>query len=140
MKKQHPCNNKQNKDPKPFQPAHTPNGDKGTKLKDKKTERHCNFCGKDGHLESKCLKKMEASEATIKKHNVNLDSHSSNSSSHGHALFGYGFSFTATSTSSSNEWLIGFGTSNHMAKNKDIFSTLNKCNIDPNYFENNMKA
>jgi hypothetical protein len=49
---------------------------------------------------------MEALEATMKKHNINLDSSSSNSSSHGHALSASGFSFNATSTSSSNEWLI----------------------------------
>jgi hypothetical protein len=54
-------------------------------------------------VESKCLKKMEGLEATMKKHNINIDS---SSSSHGHALFSSGFFFNATSTSSSNEWPI----------------------------------
>jgi hypothetical protein len=71
---------------------------------------------------------MEALEATMKKHNINLDSSSSNSSSHGHALSASSFSFNATSTSSSNEWLIDSGASYHMAKDKAIFFALNECN------------
>jgi hypothetical protein len=63
----------------------------------------------------------------MKKHNIDIDSNSS-SSSHGHALSAFGFSFNTTSTSSSYEWLIGFGASYHMAKDKDIFSALNECN------------
>jgi hypothetical protein len=67
---------------------------------------------------------MAALEATMKKHNISIDSTSS-SSSHGHALFVSGFSFNTTSTSSSDEWLIDSGASYHMAKDKDIFSALN---------------
>jgi hypothetical protein len=60
-KKQHPrYNNKQHKGPKPTQTTSTPNGDKGAKYKNKKTDRHCNFCDKYGHDESKCFKKMES--------------------------------------------------------------------------------
>jgi hypothetical protein len=44
-----------------------------------------------------------------------------------HFLF-LGFSFNATSTSSSDEWLIDSRESYHMAKDKDIFSSLNECN------------
>jgi hypothetical protein len=43
-------------------------------------------------------------------------------------LFASSFSFNAISTSSSDEWLIDSGTSYHMAKDKAIFSCLNKCN------------
>ena len=129
-KKQHPrYNNKQHKGPKPTQTASAPNGDKGEKYKNNKTDRHCNFCDKDGRDESKCFKKMATLEAVTKKHNINIDSTSSSSSSHGHALSAYGFSFNTTSTSSSNEWLIDSGASYHMAKDKDIFFALNKCNI-----------
>jgi hypothetical protein len=64
----------------------------------------------------------------MKKHNINIDSSSSNSSSHGHALSTSSFSFNATSTSSSYEWLIDFGASYHMAKDKAIFYSLNECN------------
>jgi hypothetical protein len=60
---------------------------------------------------------MEALEATMKKHNINIDS----SSSHGHALSSSGSSFNANSTSSSNEWLNDFGAYYHMAKDKTIF-------------------
>jgi hypothetical protein len=63
----------------------------------------------------------------MKKHNINIDSTTS-SSSHGHALYTFGFSFNTTSTSISDEWLIDYGESYHMAKDKDIFSTLNECN------------
>jgi transposase InsO family protein len=69
---------------------------------------------------------MVALEAAMKKHNISIDSTSS--SSHGHALSTSGFSFNTTSTSSSNEWLIDSGAYYHMAKDKDIFSTLNECN------------
>jgi hypothetical protein len=75
---------------------------------------------------------MEALEATMKKHNINLDSSSSNSSSHGHALSASGFSFNATSTSSSDEWLIDSGASYHMAKDKAIFLLL--MNVTPNKY------
>jgi hypothetical protein len=92
-KKQHPRhNNKQYKGPKPTQTTFAPNGDKGEKYKNKNTNRHCNFCDKDGHDESKCFKKMAALEAMMKKHNISIDSTSS-SSSHGHALSASGFSF-----------------------------------------------
>jgi hypothetical protein len=120
-KKQHPhYNNKQHKGPKPAQTASSPNGDKGEKYKNKKNGRHCNFCDKDGHDESKCFKKMSSLEATMKKHNISIDSTSSYSS-HGHALSSFGFSFNTTYTSSSDEWLIDSGASYHMAKDKDIF-------------------
>jgi hypothetical protein len=127
-KKQHPRRNKkQNKGPKPSHPTSTPNGDKGEKSKSKKTNKHCNFCGKDGHVESKCFKKMEALEAMMKKHNMTIDS---SSSSHGHAHSPSSLSFNATSTSSSNEWFIDFGASYHMAKDKAIFYALNECNTN----------
>jgi hypothetical protein len=65
-------------------------------------------------------------EATMKNHNISIDSTSS--SSHGHALSASGFSFNATSTSSYNEWIIYFRESYHMVKDKDIFVSLNECN------------
>jgi hypothetical protein len=70
---------------------------------------------------------MAALEATMKKHNINIDS---TSSSHGNALFASGFSFNSisTTTSSSDDWLIDLGASYHMAKDKTIFSSLNECN------------
>jgi hypothetical protein len=74
-KKQHPhYNNKQHRGPKPTQTASTPTGDKGEKYKSKNTNRHCNFCDKDGHDESKCFKKMAVLEAVMKKHNISIDS------------------------------------------------------------------
>jgi hypothetical protein len=127
-KKQHPrYNNKQHKGPKPAQATSTPTGDKGEKYKSKNTHRHCNFCDKDGHDESKCFKKMAALEAAMKKHNINIDS---TSSSHRHALSASGFSFNSnsTTTSSSVEWLIDSGASYHMVKDKAIFFSLNECN------------
>jgi hypothetical protein len=129
-KKQHPRHNKkQYKGLKPTQIAFTPNGDKGEKYKSKNTNRHCQFCDKYGHDESKCFKKMKSLEAMMKKHNINIDS-TSYSSSHGHALSTSGFSFNTTSTSTftSDEWLIDFGASYHMAKDRAIFYTLNECN------------
>jgi hypothetical protein len=128
-KKQRPLhNNKQKKGPKPTQIASAPNGDKGAKYKNKKTDRHCNFCGKYGHDESKCFKKMVDLEVVMKKHNINIESTSS-SSSHGHALSASGFSFNTTSIFSSfDEWLIKSRAYYHMAKEKSIFFTLNECN------------
>jgi hypothetical protein len=65
-KKQHPRhNNKQHKGPKPTLSASAPNSDKGAKYKNKKIDRHCNICDKDGHDESKCFKKMAALEAVM---------------------------------------------------------------------------
>jgi hypothetical protein len=66
-KKRHPRRNKkQHKGPKPTQTTSAPNGDKGAKYKNKNTNRHCNFCDKDGHDEFKCFKKMTVLEATMK--------------------------------------------------------------------------
>jgi hypothetical protein len=127
-KKQHPRhNNKQYKGTKPTQTTFAPNGDKGAKYKNKKTDRHCNFCDKDGHNESKYFKNMAALEVAIKKHNISIDSTSS-SSSHGHALSASRFDFNTPSTSTSDKWLIDYGASYHMAKDRDIFSTLNESN------------
>jgi hypothetical protein len=127
-KKQHPHHNKKKyKGPKPTQTNFASNGDKGAKYKNKNTNRHCNFCDKYGHDESKYFKKMEDLEASMKKHNIIIDSTSS-CSSHGHALSASGFSFNTPSTSTSDKWLIDSGESYHMAKDKDIFSTLNECN------------
>ena len=71
---------------------------------------------------------MVALEATMKKHDINLDSFSE-STSHGHALCASGYSYPASSSSStSNEWLIDYGASYHMTKDQAIFSTLNECN------------
>jgi hypothetical protein len=72
---------------------------------------------------------MVALEATMKKHKIGINStSSSSSSSHGHALSTSSFSFNATSNYSYDEWLIDSGESYHMAKDKDIFSSLNECN------------
>jgi hypothetical protein len=127
-KKQHPRYKiKQYKGPKPGQTASTPNADKGEKYKNKNTNRHCNFCDKDGHDESKCFKKMTTLEAVMKNHKISIDSTSS-SSSHGHTLSASHFSFNTPSTSTSDKWLIDSRASYHIAKDRDIFSTLNECN------------
>jgi hypothetical protein len=67
---------------------------------------------------------MEDLEAVMKKHNINIDS----TSSHGHALSASSFSFNTPSTSTCDKCLIDYGASYHMAKDRDIFSTLNECN------------
>jgi hypothetical protein len=67
---------------------------------------------------------MAALEAAMKNHNIGIDS---NSSSHGHALSSSGFSFNTPSTSTSDKWFIDYGAYFHMAKDRDIFSTLNEC-------------
>jgi hypothetical protein len=127
-KKQHPRHkNKQHKGPKPTKPTSTHNSDKGEEYKNKKTNRHCNFCDKYDHDESKCFKKMAALEAAMKNHNINIDS-TSFSSSHGHALSASGFSLNTTFVSSSDEWLIDSRAYYHMDKDRNIFSALNECN------------
>jgi hypothetical protein len=113
-KKKHPRYNKnQHKHPKPSQTASTPNGDKGEKYKNKKTNKHCKFCDKHGHVESKCFKKMAALEETMKKKNISMDSTSS-SSSHGHVFSASGFSFNTTSTSSSSLLVSGLLILEHL--------------------------
>jgi hypothetical protein len=125
-KKQHPrYNNKKHKGPKTTHTYSTTNGDKGEKYKNKKIDRHCNFCDKYGHDESKCFKKMTTLEAVMKKHNIDIDS---TFSSFRHALSASGFGFNKTSTSSSDEWLIDSRASYHMAEDKHICFSLNACN------------
>jgi hypothetical protein len=87
-KKQHPKRNgpkPNNKGLKHDKAAHlnekvTHHNDKSNKNKGKKTDIHCNFCDRDGHTESKCFKKMEALEAAMKKHTIQLDTSSTSSS------------------------------------------------------------
>jgi hypothetical protein len=47
---------------------------------------------------------------------------------YGLALSSFGFSFLETSTSYANEWLTGYGSYYHMAKDDTIFFALNECN------------
>ena len=90
LKKQNFHNNKPNKGPKPSHSTHSLKNDKGSNPKGKKTKHYCNYCGKDNHDESKCFKKMATLEATMKKHNINLDL-SFVSTTHGHALCAFVF-------------------------------------------------
>ena len=78
---------------------------------------------------------MEALEAIMKKHDIQLDTYSTSSS--GQALFssayassrsGYALNASSSSSSSSHEWLIDSRASYHMVKDKLVFSTLNDCN------------
>ena len=76
---------------------------------------------------------MEALEASMKKHNINLE-HSSPSSS-GMALSACGcqasrsgYALNVSSSSHFHKWLIDSGASCHMAKNKSMFSSLNDYN------------
>ena len=85
------------------------------------------FVGKIIMMNLSCFKKMAALEVAMKKHHISLDS-SSESTSHGHTLCASGYSYTPSSSSTSNEWLIDFGTSYHMAKDQAIFSTMHECN------------
>eukprot|EP00253_Pinus_taeda_P029052 PITA_29052 len=78
---------------------------------------------------------MEALEAAMKKHNFHLEHSSTSTSSSGIALSAYGcqasrsgYALNVSSSSHSHEWLIDFGASYHMAKNKAMFSSLNDCN------------
>ena len=89
------------------------------------------FVGKKNHNESKCFKKMASLEAPMKKHHINLDS-SSEYTSHGHALCASGYSYTASSSSTSNEWIIDYVSSYHMAKDQAIF--LLCINVTPNKY------
>eukprot|EP00253_Pinus_taeda_P033909 PITA_33909 len=106
--------------------------DKANNNKGRKTNRHCNFCNRDGHLESKCFKKMEALEAATKKHNIHLEHSSTSTSSSGITLYAcgcqaswFGYALNVSSSSHSHEWLIDSRASYHMAKNKAMFSSLN---------------
>ena len=67
---------------------------------------------------------MAALEAAMKKHHIILDS-SSESTSHRHALCASGYSYIASSSSTSNEWLIDFGASYHIAKDQSILLCMN---------------
>jgi hypothetical protein len=120
-KKQHPLqHNKQYKGPKPTKIAFAPNGDKGEKYKNKNTNRHCNFCVKYGHDESKCFKKITTLEEAMKKHNIIIDSTSSYSHGHGISASSFSFNTNSTSTSTSDEWLIDSKASYHMTKDRDV--------------------
>eukprot|EP00253_Pinus_taeda_P028506 PITA_28506 len=136
-KKNGPKPNKGPKQPQSQNERSFQQNDKTNKNKWKKTDRHCNFCNRDGHLESKCFKKMEALEAAMKKHNIHVEhsSTSTSTSSSGMALSACrcqssqsGYALNVSPSSHSHEWLIDSGASYHMAKNKAMFSSLHDCN------------
>ena len=69
----------------------------------------------------------------MKKHNINLEHCSPSSSGMVLSACGFqasrsGYALNVSSSSHSHEWLIDFGASYHMAKNKAMFSSLNDCN------------
>lgn len=72
---------------------------------------------------------METLESTMKKNNISLDTFFT---SFGHALSSFGYSlnasYSSSSSSSSNEWVIDYVSSYHIAKDKAIFLDLNECN------------
>ena len=81
---------------------------------------------------------MEALEAVMKKHNIHLEKFST--SSLGMEIFACGceasrsgYALNVYCSSHSHEWLIDSGASYHMAKNKDMFSSLNDYNTKKIY-------
>ena len=75
---------------------------------------------------------MEALEAAMKKHNIHVDNSSTSSSKMALSTCGcqasrYGYALNVSFSSHSHEWLIDYGASYHMAKNKVMFSYLNDC-------------
>ena len=75
---------------------------------------------------------MEALEVAIKKHGIHLDTSTSSLgqelSSSIYAPSKLDYSLNISSSSPSHEWLIDFGASYHMVKDKSMFSTLNDGN------------
>ena len=82
---------------------------------------------------------MKALEVAMKKHNIHLDTSSASSlgqalsaSAYASSRSGYALNVSSSSSSfsssSSHEWLIDYGTSYHMGKDKSLFLTLNDCN------------
>ena len=77
---------------------------------------------------------MEVLEVAMKKHNIHLDTSSTSSSRQALSASAFASSRSgyalnvSSSSSSSNEWLIHYGSSYHMGKDKAVFSTLNDCN------------
>ena len=76
---------------------------------------------------------MEALEATMKKHNIHLNTSSTSYSGKTLSTSTYvssesGYALNVSSSSSSHEWLIDSRASYHMGKDKALFSTSNDCN------------
>ena len=76
---------------------------------------------------------MEASEATMKKHNIHLNTSSTSYFGQVLSTFGYspstlGYAHNVSSYSPSHEWLIDYGASYHIAKDKATFLAFNDCN------------
>ena len=66
-------------------------------------------------------------------HNINLEHSSTSASGMAFSACGCqasrsGYTLNVSSSSHSHEWLIDFGASYHMEKNKAMFSSLNYCN------------
>jgi septal ring-binding cell division protein DamX len=76
---------------------------------------------------------MESLEATMKKHNIHLNTSLKSYlgqalSASAYASSSSGYALNVSSSSSSHEWLIDSGASYHMGKDKVVFSTLQDCN------------
>jgi len=75
---------------------------------------------------------MEALETSMEKHNIHLKHSSTSTSSSGITLSACGcqasrsgYALYLSPSSHSHEWLINFGPSYHVAKNKAMFTSLN---------------
>jgi hypothetical protein len=69
----------------------------------------------------------------LKKHNIHLNTSPTSYleqalSASAYASSTLGYALNVSSSSSSHEWLIDYGASCHMGKDKAVFSTLNDCN------------
>ena len=135
-------NNKAHKHDKAPHPNEnvTQHNDKCNKNKGSKIYIHCNFFDHDGQTKSKCFKNMEDLEVKMKRQNIQLDTYLASSlrqanSSSSYAPSRLGYPLNGSSSSSYfDEWLIDFGASYHMRKDKAVFSTLNDCNTKNIFF------
>ena len=75
----------------------------------------------EGHLESKCYKKLEALHEAMKQHNISVSKPSS--SGKGHALF------AQSSHASSNSWIFDSGASHHMTHTSESLQSPSDCHI-----------
>ena len=70
---------------------------------------------------------MESLEVTMNKHYIHLNTCLISSSRHALSTSRYAHNASSFCSYYSNEWLIYFGSSNHMEKDKTMFLPLNDC-------------
>ena len=100
--------------------ASTPSKNSTSSITKEKSKSKCFYCSKSGHYAKDCRKKQKDESENAKE---SSSSNKNESKSENDAIY------TALERPSSSRWVIDSGSTRHICNNKQLFSTLSKCDM-----------